>query len=522
MDSLVEIPLNQREFKAFRELIFSHAGISLSEAKQVLVQSRLAKRLRKLGLTDYRSYLELLQAPGSVELESFVNSLTTNKTEFFRESHHFDFLHERVFKEIKERAMHGGDKKVRLWCAASSTGEEPYSLAMSLIESFGSASDWDLRILASDIDTDVLATAARGSYGEMAMEYLDGRFQKKYFHRQGDQYVVDDSLKRLITYRKLNLNNSPWPIHTKFDAIFCRNVMIYFDSPTQRRLVDNLVSMIRPGGYLVIGHSESLLGFTNRLESLGNTIYRVIGQEANQPPTQGNSVAQRVEQQVDKRSITPLDVPSHDVPPSAQRLSNRPTLAQRPRGEEQGAVSGGALQLLRHNIIAGEFCASREPCHIQTTLGSCVAACVYDPRAKIGGMNHFMLPKPGLDQKVCASYGVHAMELLINKLMKLGANRLSLRAKIFGGASVIGDPASVVWNIGEGNSRFVKDFLATESIPIDAEYLGGTQGMRLVFNTHTAKATVKLLDRTATERVVQVQESAANQLVPFNSDYTLF
>jgi chemotaxis protein methyltransferase CheR len=506
MDSLVEVPLNKREFNAFRELIFEQAGISLSEAKQVLVQSRLAKRLRKLGLSDYRSYLELLKAPGSAELESFVNSLTTNKTEFFRESHHFEFLQQRVFKEIQERAACGGQRKVRLWCAASSTGEEPYSLAMSLLETFGSASNWDLKILASDIDTEVLTKAACGSYGQMAMEYLDNRYQKKYFRQLGDQYVVHDELKRLITYRKLNLNNPPWPIHTQFDAIFCRNVMIYFDSPTQRRLIDNLVSLIRPGGYLMIGHSESLLGFSSRLESLGNTIYRVIGQdETTSPP------------------VTTLASPPADASLAAPP---RRTTPKHPAPGQRNAVASEAPSLPQHSLIAGEFRASREPCQLQTTLGSCVAACLYDPHSNIGGMNHFMLPKSSLGQAVCASYGVHAMELLINELMKLGANRLGLRAKVFGGASVIGDPASVVWNIGEGNARFVKEFLKTEGIPIEAEYLGGTQGMRLAFNTHTAKATVRLLDRTASQKLVQTQDAVALQssasMLLAESQVTLF
>ena len=277
MTILTEVELSKRDLDAFRSLIYDLAGISLSESKHVLVQSRLAKRLRHLGLDDYSEYLDLLRRceKGAPELEAFVNVLTTNKTEFFREPHHFEFLRNEILTGVEERARNGADRKVRIWCAASSTGEEPYTLAMALTEHFQKQPGWDLRILASDIDTDVLRKASEGRYCSLAMEYLEESYRKKYFTNEGELSSVSPALKKLITFRQINLNRAPWQINAKFDAIFCRNVMIYFDQDTQRKLIDNLCNYLNPRGYLIIGHSESLLGFSDRLESLGNTIYRL-------------------------------------------------------------------------------------------------------------------------------------------------------------------------------------------------------------------------------------------------------
>ncbi len=274
-----ETPLSENDFNKFRNLIYSIAGISLSDRKRELVKSRLARRLRALGLDSYSDYYHLLTDPtrADSEIQSFTNSLTTNKTEFYREAHHFDYLREKLLPQIKQHAQAGRDPKVRIWCAASSTGQEPYTLAMTLLDFFGSSTNADMRILASDIDTQVLATAMEGVYPEADTDPIPKHLLKRYFHKLNRQdevfYQAKDELKQLITFRQLNLNHPQWPINTTFDAIFCRNVMIYFDQATQKKLVERFAELLVPRGLLVIGHSESLFSISDQFDSLGETIY---------------------------------------------------------------------------------------------------------------------------------------------------------------------------------------------------------------------------------------------------------
>ena len=254
---LCGIELEPREFAAFQRLIYELAGISLSSSKHALVQSRLTKRLRALKLDSFAEYLLVIEDPRSPERELFINALTTNKTEFFREAHHFAFLRKRLFPELRERARVTGERRLRLWCAASSSGEEPYSLAMTIMEEFGDEAGWDIKVLATDIDTNMLERASAGLYDEMAVEYLPDYYRQKYLHAKADGgFAVNEALKRFIVFRKLNLNQPPWPIQTKFDAIFCRNVMIYFDQATQHRLVEGMTNLLSPGGYLIIKNTS--------------------------------------------------------------------------------------------------------------------------------------------------------------------------------------------------------------------------------------------------------------------------
>ncbi len=520
MEVLSEIELSQREFTAFQKLIFELAGISLAPGKQVLVRSRLTRRLRKLHLNSFSSYLDLLSDPASTEREAFINCLTTNKTEFFREPHHFQFLREQVIAEAKDLARNTGERKLRLWCAAGSSGEEPYSLAITLREAFPTGSGWDLRILATDIDTDVLQTAAAGRYPEATLQTLPERYRDKYFHiRHDGSGQVRDELRELITFRRLNLNQSEWPIRTAFDAIFCRNVMIYFDQPTQKRLVEHMTELLRPGGYLMIGHSESLMGFPGRLESLGQTIYRLPtsafrdkAADTRAPQTKSNTFPPTC-------AVAKPTIATFDKPRSGGTSSQSDSVA-----EALGSILPDAKVIDRHRtaagltgdhssdankyLIVGEYYASAIPCIIGTTLGSCIAACLQDPSTNICGMNHFMLPERRLEPTISASYGVHAMEMLINAMMKLGANRQKLRAKIFGGANVI-NCTTETGNVGDCNATFVKRFLDTERIPLDAEYIGGNRGMRIALDTATFKVKVKLLDNKQAEALLQQQAMAS-------------
>ncbi len=259
------------DFERVRELIYRHAGISLSPAKQDMVYSRLARRLRALRLDSFGAYLDHLERADAAEWELFVNALTTNLTSFFREAHHFDIL-----RKHAERLYGEERRTLRLWCSASSTGEEPYSMAMVLCELFDSLTP-PVRILASDLDTSVLATAAAGVYADERVEKLPAERLRRFFlkgtgTREGFVRVRPE-LQQLVSYVQINLLSPSWPVQGPLDAIFCRNVMIYFDRPTQYRILKRFVPLLRPDGLLFAGHSESFLHAADLFRSLGRTVY---------------------------------------------------------------------------------------------------------------------------------------------------------------------------------------------------------------------------------------------------------
>ena len=266
-----EFAFTVADFERVRKLIYQHAGISLSPAKQDMVYSRLARRLRATGLKTFADYLALLEKGDRDEWEKFVNSLTTNLTSFFREPHHFPILAEFLKK-------HQHRSPIKIWCSASSTGEEPYSIAMTVVETFGSF-DTPVSIMASDLDTNVLATAQKGVYPLERVDKLSAERVKRFFLRgtgtQEGQVCARPELRRMITFQRINLLEPNWPVRGPLDVIFCRNVMIYFDRPTQEALVRRLCRFLRPGGYLLIGHSESLTGLNLPLRCLKPSIYQL-------------------------------------------------------------------------------------------------------------------------------------------------------------------------------------------------------------------------------------------------------
>jgi chemotaxis protein methyltransferase CheR len=263
-----EFHFTQADFDRVRKLIYDHAGISLAPIKQDMVYSRLARRLRALGLARFEDYLVRLEQGDEQEWETFVNSLTTNLTAFFREAHHFEIL-TRQMRESRRRPF-------RIWCSAASTGEEPYSLAMTACEAFDSLKP-PVEIIASDIDTNVLATAGQGVYLQERVERLTtARLQRFFLRGKGSQsgYVrVRPELQQLITFTRINLLDTRWPIHGPFDALFCRNVMIYFDKPTQYQILRKFQPLVGEDGFLYAGHSESFLHAADVFRSLGRTVY---------------------------------------------------------------------------------------------------------------------------------------------------------------------------------------------------------------------------------------------------------
>jgi chemotaxis protein methyltransferase CheR len=270
-----EFPMTAKDFQRIAELAGRYTGIVLGEHKQDMVYGRIARRLRKLNIPTFSQYLNFLEANIDKELSNFINVITTNLTSFFRENHHFDYLQETVLPELKRK--NSATKKLRIWSAGCSKGMEPYSISMTLLKS-GIPIDWDVKILATDLDSEVLDTARKAIYSSTEVDGLEESIVKNHFQRgtDGKDVKVKDKVKQFIHFKRLNLLES-WPMKGPFDFIFCRNVVIYFDKPTQKVLFDRYADLLSVGGYLFIGHSENLHGISERFENLGNTVYRKIG-----------------------------------------------------------------------------------------------------------------------------------------------------------------------------------------------------------------------------------------------------
>lgn len=273
-----DFDLSDAAFNRIRELVREHTGIALSEAKRQLVYGRLSRRLRTLGLEGFRDYIELLEKADPAELEEFTNAITTNLTSFFRESHHFEHFANQVLPAITSRRP--AASRLRIWSSACSTGEEPYSISMVLRENQGLLAGVDTRILATDLDSQVLATAASGVYSADRLQSVSKARISRHFRQGGGAHQgkvrVDPELKESITFRQLNLMHE-WPMQGPFDVIFCRNVVIYFDKSTQRTLFERMATLQRPGATLYLGHSESLYRVCDKYELVGRTIYRRVG-----------------------------------------------------------------------------------------------------------------------------------------------------------------------------------------------------------------------------------------------------
>ncbi|GLC25330.1 CheR family methyltransferase [Roseisolibacter agri] len=272
----VESDLTAAQFREISRTVYEIAGIQLREGKEGLVRSRLAKRLRALNLPTFEAYLDRVRADAR-ELAEMVDQLTTNKTSFFRESAHFDFLRERVLPTL-------GAGPVRIWSAGCSSGEEPYTLAMIIRDAWSDADRRDVKILATDISRRVLATAQAGVYPDALMEDVAPDLLRRHWTRSaatpaggrpdsGTGWRASDALRKLVTFAPLNLMGK-WPMRGPFQAIFCRNVMIYFDKATQQALVERYYDLLAPGGHLFVGHSESLSALSHRFAYVQPAVYR--------------------------------------------------------------------------------------------------------------------------------------------------------------------------------------------------------------------------------------------------------
>ncbi|MCQ8181349.1 protein-glutamate O-methyltransferase CheR [Methylomonas sp. SURF-1] len=268
-----EFEYTQADFDILRKISNQHSGILVPDDKFDMFYSRLAKRLRLLGLGSFKEYCQYLTENPADEFTEFINAVTTNLTSFFRENHHFEYLNKTVVPELLKKKA--AVRQVKIWSAGCSTGEEPYSLAMALKESLPAG--WELKILATDLDTNVLAAAADGVYSADRVAGIGEQRLKRWFQRgsgrQANKVRVKPELRAAVTFRQLNLMRE-WPMRGRFDAIFCRNVLIYFDRATKTMLVERYARLLESGGYLFIGHSESLHQLDTAFEPIGNTIYR--------------------------------------------------------------------------------------------------------------------------------------------------------------------------------------------------------------------------------------------------------
>jgi len=268
--------LTEKEFFKLREIVYEEAGIKLSDAKRVLMQSRLVKRLRQLKLNSFGDYYDYLQNNYDLEKDNFINLITTNKTDFFRENDHFEFMKSVVLPAIDRN----GQNEIRIWSAGCSTGEEPYTLAIVLNEFFENRKKPDVKILATDIDTNVLQHGINGVYSVDQVKKVHDRIKNKYFLKgEGENegfYKIKDHLKRYVYFRRLNLLSDSFPMKRQFDLIFCRNVIIYFDKDCQRKMFSNFYPYLKDEGYLMVGHSENISTVTDKFVLNGRTIYRKV------------------------------------------------------------------------------------------------------------------------------------------------------------------------------------------------------------------------------------------------------
>lgn len=269
-----EFKFTDKDFDLLKKIVSDNTGIVLTDAKRNMVYGRLSRRLRALDLSNFSDYITLIKRDDD-ELVNFINSITTNLTAFFRENHHFEHLKTHVLPTLLEKNQL--NRRIRIWSAGCSTGEEPYSLAITISEFFADHPGWDVKILATDIDTNVIKRAAEGIYSADRIEGLDASLIKKWFvNGKGEKtglVKVRPELQALISFKQLNLLND-WPMKGQFDVLFCRNVVIYFDKPTKIELFNRYADMLVSKGDMFIGHSETLFQISDRFISLGGTIYQ--------------------------------------------------------------------------------------------------------------------------------------------------------------------------------------------------------------------------------------------------------
>lgn len=270
-----EFEFSERHFRRIKAFVIEHTGIALTDAKKDMVYGRLSKRVRQQFDGSFDAFCSAIESDNHEEQDFLINAITTNLTAFFRENHHFDHLRDNVIPEILQK--NESSRRIRIWSAGCSTGEEPYSIAMTLRAAIKDIDAWDIKILATDLDANVVEHAKAGIYGTDRVSALPKAVINKWFTKgrgaKSGLLRLKPELREMITFKRLNLLHS-WPMKGSFDVIFCRNVVIYFDKATQKQLFDRYADILSPDGHLFIGHSETLYKVSDRFSPIGNTIYR--------------------------------------------------------------------------------------------------------------------------------------------------------------------------------------------------------------------------------------------------------
>ena len=542
--AFADLALGEGEFNRIRALVLSLAGISLSEAKRALVFSRLRKRVIALNLRDFRDYCAFVEsAAGTGEIQNFINSLTTNKTEFFREAHHFEVLRNRVVPDFLGDARKRSSGMFRVWCAAASTGEEAWTIAMVLADALHAVGGVDFHIEATDIDTDVLKTAEAGVYLESAVEEAGVASPQRFFLRgtggRAGSLRIRNELRRRVNFHRLNLNDPDWGWAASFDAIFCRNVFIYFSRPAQDAIVHQFASNLNPEGWLFLGHSESIAAGDEPFERMAPTAYRLrAGHTRSLAPamrptpsmhSRVASVAGPAQPSTHTRvaSVAGPPQPSIHARVASLAMPAQPSTHSRVAsvaGPPQPALDDGDVPTV--TLVIGDVYATADPCILHTVLGSCVAACLYDPVTRASAMCHFLLPSTEHDDAASSAYGVYALERLINGCMAAGGDKRRMRVKVFGGGYLLA-MGDAVRRIGDMNSTFVREFFEREHIPIVAQSLGRPEAIHVWFDTRNGEVKVatsvtKAVQALARREAAARARLAAETRLPRDADVTLF
>ena len=440
-----ELTLSDSGFRYISDLVYRHCAINLHEGKRELVRARLAKIIRQGPFRSFDDYLHhIKQTPDGRELSNLIDLLSTNLTAFFREPVHFDYLRDTFIPQLLEKKRKQNDRRIRAWSAGCSSGQEAYSIAITLLEAIPDAQNWDIKILASDVSRSMLDIARRGIYSEKQIAPLTSLQKRNYFmpYRSAGQtyFEIIPTLRDLTLLRYLNLIRD-WPINGPLDIIFCRNVMIYFDKRTQQQLINRFWNILDTGAPLFTGHSESLTAVKHQFRYEQPTIYiKTIGEFFMLKNT-------------------------HIVGISDAHISNDPS------------------DLL-----------------VTYSLGSCIGICMYDPLARIGGLVHCQLPESKMDPGRATQHPYMfvdtGVQMMIDQMEQLGANRQKLRVKIAGAATM---PLGLKsFDIGKRNLLAARKELWKHFLMINGSDVGGECPRNMYMDISNGEVSIKSAEETKT------------------------